>query len=159
MPEIAKRTGYKIHQIYDAIHYGRISYPENYIPASYTSVVRLDNNLNYIDEFDSIKEAKTITGCNNISHAINSKTHFSGGYYWIERKSYYDNNYFIQKSCLSKFYIPVSQYDKNNKFVAHYNTIIEASKKYNCTNYEILEAMTGKRKSKCGYIWKFSDIA
>jgi hypothetical protein len=87
VPEIAKLLKCKSHQIYDAIQYGRISYPSNYISADYTPVVRLDNNLKYIDEFDSIKEAKTITGCNNISSAINSKTHFSGGYYWIERKA------------------------------------------------------------------------
>lgn len=159
VPEVAKRVGCRAHQIYDAIHYGRISYPENYIPADYTSVVRLDGNLNYIDEFNSIEEAKRITSCNNISHAINSKTHFSGGYYWIERKSYYDNNYSIQKSRLSKFYIPVDQYDKDNKFIAHYNTIIEASKKYNCTNHEIFAVMNGKRKSRCGYIWKYSDVS
>ena len=100
-----------------------------------------------------------MTVCNNISGAVNSKTHFSGGYYWIERKSYYDNNYSIQKSRLSKFYVPVDQYDKDDNFVAHYDTIINASKKYNCTNYEILQVMNGKAKSRCGYIWRYSNVA
>ncbi len=158
VPEIAKLLECKNHQIYDAIHYGRITYPDNYISADRTSVVRLDINLNYVDEFDSIEEAKTMTGCKNISGAVNSKTHFSGGYYWIERKSYYDNNYSIQKSRLAKFYIPVDQYDKDDNFIAHYDTIINASKKYNCTNYAILQVMNGKAKSRCGYIWRYSNI-
>lgn len=159
VPEIAKIVKCKSHQIYDAIQYGRISYPNDYIPADRTPVVRLDNNLNYIDEFDSIEEAKIMTGCNNISGAVNSKTHFSGGYYWLERNSYYNNNYSIQKSRSSKFYIPIDQYDKDNNFIAHYNTIMDASKKYNCTNYELWEAVNGIRKTRCGYIWKRSNVA
>jgi hypothetical protein len=69
------------------------------------------------------------------------------------------NNYSIQKSRLSKFYIPIDQYDKDNNFIAHYNTIIDASKKYNCTNYELWEAVNGIRKTRCGYIWKQSNVA
>lgn len=159
VPEIAKEINCKPHQIYDAIQYGRITYPKNYISAYKTSVVQLDNNLNYINEFDSIADAKIMTGCNNISSAINSKTHFSGGYYWVERKSYYEGNYSIKESRLSKFYIPVDQYDLNENFIAHYDIILDASKKYNCTNHEILEVMNGERKSKCGYIWKHSNVA
>lgn len=157
--EIADKLNYNPHRIYDAIQHGRISYPESYIPADRTSVVQLDNNLKYLNEFNSIAEAKIHTGCKHISCAINSKTHFTGGYYWIEKKCYYSGNYSIQKSRLSKFYIPVDQYDKNDNFVAHYKTIMEASKKYNCTNYEILQVMNGKSKTRCGYIWKHSIAA
>lgn len=152
--EIAIQIGCNSHRIYDAIRYGRISYPKNYIPSIYTSVVQLNNDLKYVNEFDSIKEAKIATGYNNISSAISSKTHFSGGYYWVEKKAYYDGNYHIEKSRLSKFYIPVDQYDINDNFISHYNTIIKASKKYGCSNYSIYQVVIGKRKSMKGFIWK-----
>lgn len=159
VPDVAKQVGCKTHQIYDAIQYGRITYPKNYIPADRTSVVQLDYNLNLINEFETISEAKTATGCKNISGAINSDSHFSGGYFWIEKDSYYNKNYSIKNSRFSKFFIPVDQYDKNNNFIKHYNTIIDASKNYKCTNFEILRVMNGERKSVAGYIWKHSKAA
>ena len=115
----------------------------------------MDNNLNYMAEFDTIKNAKNSTGCKNISGALKSKTHYSGGYYWVSKTDYYNNTYSIQKSRNSKFNIPVDQYSKNGEFIASYNTIFEASKKYNCTNYSILEVMNNKRKSLYGYVWKY----
>ena len=159
--EISKIVNCKPHQIYDAIQYGRITYPENYQRRDYTSVVQLDNNLNYIAEFKTLKEAQKVTGITSglISSALRSKTHYSNGYYWIKKDDYYNNNYSIQKSRLSKFNIPVDQFDTDGKFIAHYNTIFDASKEYSCTNHEILEAMNGIRKTRCGYIWKYSNVA
>lgn len=152
---VAEILNTNIHVIYDAIGYGKLHYSDTYVSSDKTAVVQLDNNLNYVAEFDTIKNAKNSTGCKNISGALKSKTHYSGGYYWVSKTDYYNNTYSIQKSRNSKFNIPVDQYSKNGEFIASYNTIFEASKKYNCTNYSILEVMNNKRKSLYGYVWKY----
>ena len=157
--DVAKQIGCSKHQIYDAIQHGNVCYPENYTRADFTPVVQLDTNFNYLNEFETIKDAILSTGCKNISAALSSKSHFSGGFFWIKKDSYYNNTYSIQNSRFSKFLIPVDQYDINNNFIAHYNTILDASINYNCTNYEILRVMNGGRKSVAGYIWKHSKVA
>lgn len=89
--QIAKIEGCKSHTIYDAIRYGRIEYPQNYKNKSFSPVVQLDTNYNYISEYDSIKEATDATGAKYISSALLENRHYSGGYIWFYKDDYYNN--------------------------------------------------------------------
>lgn len=105
--KVSETLNTNIHVIYDAIGQGKLHYSDTYISPGKTAVVQLDDNLNYVAEFDTIKDAKFSTGCKNISGALKSKTHYNGGYYWVLKNEYYNNTYSIQKSRNSKFNIPV----------------------------------------------------
>lgn len=89
--EIAKAENCKPHTIYDAIRYGRIRYPLNYKNKSFSPVVQLDTDYNYISEYESIKKAIDATGIKNISSVLCSKKHYSGGYIWFYKEDYYNN--------------------------------------------------------------------
>jgi len=89
--EIAKIVNCKPHTIYDAIRYGRIQYPRNYKNKSFTPIVQLDRDYNYISEYDSIKEAIDTTGAKYISSALLAGRHYSGGYIWFYKDDYYNN--------------------------------------------------------------------
>lgn len=89
--QIASIEGCKPHTIYDAIRYGRIIYPKNYKNKSYSPVVQLDTEYNYISEYDSIKEAIDATGAKHISSALLANRHYSGGYIWFYKNDYYNN--------------------------------------------------------------------
>lgn len=88
--EIANIEGCKPHTIYDAIRYGRIEYPKNYKNKSYTPVVQLDIEYNFIREYDSIREAISTTGVRYISSALHVGRHYSGGYIWFYKDDYYE---------------------------------------------------------------------
>lgn len=74
--------GYTKHRIYDAIHYGKITYPQNYRRRDYSPVIQFDKNGNFIAEYSTIKEAIDATGAKHISSALCSGRHCSGGYNW-----------------------------------------------------------------------------
>lgn len=88
--EIADIERCKPHTIYDAIRYGRIEYPQNYKNKSFTPVVQLDTEYNYIAEYDSIKDAISATDAKYISSALLVGRHYSGGYLWFYKDDYYN---------------------------------------------------------------------
>lgn len=71
LPKTRKEYGYIDKQLYHSI-----------------PIVQYDKNGNIINEFDSIREAGRILNLNSkaINKALNSKSHYSQGYYW-ERKN------------------------------------------------------------------------
>ena len=154
VPQIADIVRCNSHCIYDAIRYGRISYPYNYINACKQSIVQLDINGNLIQEFESISDAIKQTNSKNISRCLNSHRNFSNGYYWVKKEEYDSGNYQIKEYRSNKFIIPVDKYDLDNNFIQHYDTIISASKDNNCSNTDILRVMNGERNQCKGFIWK-----
>lgn len=50
---------------------------------------------------------------------------------------------------------PIIQLTKEGKFIQEYNCIQDAVLKYNSTN--ISEVLKGKRKTACGYIWRYKN--
>lgn len=57
----------------------------------------------------------------------------------------------VKKSHFKK----VNQYKQNGEFLKTWNSLKEIKEKYN--NIHLWEALNGKRKSACGYIWKYYD--
>ncbi len=49
----------------------------------------------------------------------------------------------------------ILQYSKKGELLKEYNTVLEAVKLFNNSN--ISSVLTGKRKSACGFIWKYKN--
>lgn len=157
--EIAKVLKCNVHVVYDSIQYGRCNYPPNYIYACYHSVVQLDLYRNFVNRYDSIAEAKRVNGLKSISSCIHNKTYRCGNYYWVyesDYNKYLKGEFEIPISFKERFLNPIDQYDKNNNFIKHYDTIIDASKDNNLSCTDIERVANGKRKSAKGFIWKFA---
>lgn len=89
--EISKIVNCNPHAIYDAIRYGRIKYPKNYINDSFSPIIQLDLNKNFIKEYPSINEAIRNTGVKYISSALFHNRHYSGGYLWYYKNDFEEN--------------------------------------------------------------------
>lgn len=154
--EVAKILDVNIHRIYDALGSKKLRYPEGYESLDKTSVVQLDLNGTYIATYSTLREAHDKTGvlAGNISSCLLNKKNYSSGFYWVYKKDYKEGNYQL-KSKLSKYLIPIAKYDMNDNFIKNYNTIIDAGKDDNISNFKIHEVASGERKSTSGYKYKF----
>lgn len=94
IPHIAKELDINIHRIYDAIYSGKIVKPSSYINADCRPIVQLDRNGYYINEFNSIADAATYNGISSgtLVSALTRESHYSKGYFWFDKKDYYDKN-------------------------------------------------------------------
>lgn len=74
---------------------------------------------------------------------------------WVTESS---NVKHARKIGLKKDYkLKVNQYDKNNNFIATYDSIQEAAKKLNITDSHISSVCKGKRNFCGGYQWRYTD--
>lgn len=51
----------------------------------------------------------------------------------------------------------VNQYTIDGKFIKTFSSMNEASKEYNVTRQNIYANCSGKRKTACGFIWRYAD--
>lgn len=51
----------------------------------------------------------------------------------------------------------VEQYDLKGNFIKEYNSMTEAAQEYNVTRQNIYACCSQKRKTACGYIWRYTD--
>lgn len=67
----------------------------------------------------------------------------------------------LQKEARSEkstwLYTPVIQYDKNNNYIAEYNSITEAQNKTGINKSNISACCKNKTKTAGGYIWKYKQ--
>ena len=80
------------HQIYDAIHTGKITYPEGYAKSNKKPILQYDSKMNFIKKYDSISIAEKEYKYRKFSltsklRENNGKTYFNG-YYWFYEKSF-----------------------------------------------------------------------
>lgn len=97
---VANEMNCSPHIIYDAIYNNRIKYPLEYVNNCYTSVVQLDLNQKYINEYETISKAQKNTGVNGISYVLRNGRNYCGGYYWVKRDEYYSGTYTIKSTRL-----------------------------------------------------------
>lgn len=157
--KVAVELGCNVHNVYDSIHVGKVELPINYKNESYTQIVQLDLNGNFINKFNSIKEASNILNLSSsaISQCMQKGRNYSSGYLWFYAEDYYSGNFNIPTTRQGKFKIPVDKYDLNGNFIKSYDTILIASKENGCVNQDILDVMNGKRKRCRGYMWKYPN--
>lgn len=52
----------------------------------------------------------------------------------------------------------IIQFSKDGEFIAEYPSIMEAERQVGCDKGNICKCCKGKRKSACGYIWKYKEL-
>ena len=128
--EISNILKYDIHVIYDSIYEGRCYYPNGYKNACYHSVVQLDLKRNFINCYDSISDAKKATGLKSIASCLSNKHYVCGEFYWLYKTDYEKfliGEFDFKKSSKERFLEPIDQYSLDDKFIKHYDTILDAS--------------------------------
>lgn len=121
------------------------------------SVQQYNLNGDFIQQFNSIKEAERITGIDNanISACCNHKNHYyaAGGFQW----KYTDDNNTIIKKYNNKQLKPVLQYDLQDNFIKEFESVTKAAKAVNRTTTNISSACK-RNGSSGGYKWKYKEI-
>jgi len=154
--DIANRLGVKIHRIYDCIYINSLSYPDDYVKMGEIGVVQLNLNGEYINRFDSIKDASRYNNIkyHNISHAMNKKRVYSSGYLWVKECEYDKNfsDYYVKNI---NYDVNVHKYSLKNEYICSYDSILEAEVDTGIKKNMIYAvAFKNKRKTTGGFIWK-----
>ena len=119
------------------------------------SVVKLTSNGEYIERYNSIKEASNNTfssAC--ISRACNKKQNGAYGFLWM-----YESEYKNYIGDFSEFKIvqhtkKIGQYSKDGTYIRTFNTLEEARKSVGVSASSISNCCRGKTKTAAGYVWK-----
>jgi hypothetical protein len=130
-------------------------------PAQQIKVFQYDFDGNFIEEHESIRIAAKKTGTCEVSiqSCIKGRRESSNKYIW--KSSYCGKNIgkFIeplkrQRPIRNR---PVNQLDKNDIFIAKYESITKACIETNISSGNISMCLTGKRPYAGGYKWKYAD--
>lgn len=86
--DVAKELGINVHNIYDAIGYGKLHYSNTYVNRSYTPIVEVDENNNVIYFFTTIKKGAEKYGLKpgSLTSALLEGRHNFGGHIWYYAK-------------------------------------------------------------------------
>ena len=119
-----------------------------------------DRIATYPSQAEAARQVKIRTTL--ISSALLSKTlHSGGGYFW----QYGEGTPQIKvperlkrRYALQRFYDqPVTQYDRQGKRIAIYNTVTAAAKAINAQLHGLVAALTGKLLTCAGYYWHLGN--
>lgn len=131
-------------------------------------VVQFDKSFNYLNRYDSIKEASEANDIDlsKISLVCKHREGYytAGGYIWLHENEYLSNRYNKEKilSLVNKEFEhpnarPVVQLDLQMNFIARFDNICKASKttgvRRNGINYNCIH----KLKTSGGYIWIYEE--
>lgn len=154
--EIANKHNINVHRIYDALHYKKLYYPDNYQRTDQSPVIQIDLYGKVIKWYDTIAQAgqeNNIPAGNIVSTLVDGR-HYSGGYIWFYKKDYYEGCFQEVKSSYIKFNVPVEQYSLDGTYIKTFDTIFEAAKDLGVNNASIYRVASGKRKSIKGFTYK-----
>lgn len=115
-------------------------------------VQQIDINNILIMEFESLEQAKRITGINHISDVCNNKRISAGGYFWK-----YKDIVISKKINTINSFKPVSIYqlDRNYNLIKQFDSVQSASNELMITRSNISLCLTGKKRTAGGYIWRY----
>ena len=86
--EVAKILNINVHNIYDAVGYGKLHYSDTYVRKDHTPIVEVDDNKNIISYFTTIKsgaEKYNLKPC-SLTSALSEGRHNFGGHIWYYAK-------------------------------------------------------------------------
>jgi len=118
-------------------------------------VYQFNINGEYINYFNSISEASSITGIDgsNIVKVCRKKARSTGNFIWS-----YSNNINIddykRRNTLCK---PVCQYNLNGELINTYNSLKEAEISTNAKVPNIIEVCNGNKFSVKGFVWRYKE--
>jgi len=116
----------------------------------YKPILQYDLKGDFLREFESKKEAEETIG-GRLGTMPKKEPKFSHGYFFIWK----ENDKFAKNIKVRNVYqtLRVGKFSKNNKLLEEFESLSVAIKKYE--NDHIRDVCKGKRKTACGYIWKF----
>ena len=124
------------------------------VSAQAKAVFQMDKQYNIIAKFNSVSEAQTVTGINNISSCCNGKYKTAGGYIWVYEEDY--DNFDKEKHMKECRHIrEVNKYDLDMNYLGTFKSVTEAAKDANGSTGNISLCCLGKLKTAYGYIWRY----
>jgi hypothetical protein len=159
MPKIAKKLGFGEKKIFDTLKEYNISKPKEVWKEQLSTqpnkvVLQYDLFGNFIKEWISLNTINKETGLNkaNIANCCRSVAKSVGGYIWRYKDEFIEIN--IDK--LNDRIRPVKQYDLFGNFIKEYSSIRETME-YGFNDANVQSCCSGKSKSHCNYIWRYSE--
>ena len=120
-------------------------------------ILQYDKYGNFLKEY----KGATDTGYNTIANIIaccKGKIKSAYGYIWRYKL---ENNYplhiTIPNNARAQFYKTVSQYSKEGKFIAMYDSISRASLSTGIKRNSICNCLYGRSKTAGNYVWRFKE--
>lgn len=114
-------------------------------------VDQYDLNWNYIQSFNSIKEARINTGINTISNSLLNPVNVGGGYHWLRKGELPPEDktdYRFQNN-----WTAVDQYDSNWNLINSYDSIVQAVKVTGIKQVNISSVLSGRQNYAGGFHW------
>ena len=112
------------------------------------SIYQLDKNYRIVRVYESISEAKKITGIANINKVLSGERRTAGGFYW----KYSDDTYIPKRIGRKK---KIAQYTLQGDIIAIYDSASEASRVTGIYRKGITDCCNNKISSCRGYKWCF----
>ena len=118
--------------------------------------MQLDKTGMIVAEYSTVTEASRITKIESdlIYACCRGKTKTAAGYQWVYKETYNTDQTYIFINVHIK---PVVQLDKNNLFIAEYQSISESEKCTNIDNRAISAVCKNRRKTTGGYRWMYKE--
>lgn len=135
-------------------------------PDGRIAVVQFDLNFNYLNRYESLKDAQIASNVNQscISRACKHEFCQAGKFIWLFEEDYIHNNYdrdgmlyLINKEFISPHAKSVVQCDLEMNYIAEYKNICEASRETSVRRNNISDNCTHRLKTAGGYIWMYKD--
>lgn len=120
-------------------------------------VLQYDLQGNFLQEYDSARQAAALTGINNssISACCRGEISHTKEYQW----KYFDDNkktiFPLEKVIINNF--PILQFDKKGNFIKEYPSMKEAAEESGASKPVISKVCNHKGKTAGGYLWCFKN--
>lgn len=127
----------------------------NVVDSGLRSIVQLDTDGNFIEEYISIAEASKITGIryDNIHGCKKLGRTYSCGYHWVYKEDYESGNYMIYMGNPKNIPIRLVCLDLDGKYIAKYDSAKDAERYTGVKSANIRKALRDGRSYSGGYHW------
>lgn len=119
-------------------------------------ISQYDSKGNWIKDFKNQIEASEVTKIdkNSISLCVSGTYKQTKGYIFIKKGEDISKRTSKRKKGIP---MPILQFDLNNNLICEYDSISEAVRSTNLTQYKIINAIE-RQTTKTNYIWKYKNI-
>lgn len=122
-------------------------------------IVQLDENWNFIKEWESVKEAsKSVRAktSSSISNCIKNRSDLCFGYRWMLKEDWINKNFPKGKRKLKK--VKIYQYSLLGNYIKCFDSIKEAMVEINAKYHSSVHEAAKRKGSCCGFLWSFEKL-
>lgn len=118
-------------------------------------IVQIDLNGNYIETYDSARQAFICTGVDEsaIRKCCKWQLHTAGGFFWTYKNEWDLNPQLVVQRKIEQYCIQVVQLTLNGEFISQYTSQKNAEKQTGVPANKIVACCHHQQKSAGGYIW------